>query len=491
MSFWSRARYPWNMPAIDNDVSQSTLLRIRVIRSHNSHCSCMRLNAPVLGYLILRLASPSAAQEFHPNIPKAWDDQMVAGLDLPLAQRDRSPRYLTAEEYYKLKVLPIYRSYPAYAKGQEPPGYLEALKQKEPEIIFDPSKLRAKEDWIAAGKLVFESEIRFFPAPEQPPAAEVGWPITKDGVLPGFVPGFRYYVRKKGVVEAGINSCAGCHTRLMPDGSFLEGAQGSENRPVSTAQVVQAREAAPDQMRRRLNSLWVNYGTPWVMTREEFGSYYTNEQYARGLAARHPGVLARQGTRFSYPPHIASLIGVQDRKYLDATGLVHNRSIADLMRYAIVNQGLDTLAHYGDFQPAASVGPFTGEEGTRYSDEQLYALALYITSLKPPANPNPVDDRSRRGQRIFREQGCGGCHTPPLYTSNKITTAQGFSVPKDLLQTEAILGVCVGTDPTLALATREAPGSTKSPLSAVSGTATPLVMPERRKPWKNGLILCV
>src|SRR6476661_518664 len=98
------------------------------------------------------------------------------------------------------------------------------------------------------------------------------------------VPGFRYYVRKTGVVEAGINSCAGCHTRLMPDGAFLEGAQGSENRPVSTAQVVRAREATPDQMRRRLNSLWVNYGTPWVMTREDFENHYTNEQYARELA---------------------------------------------------------------------------------------------------------------------------------------------------------------------------------------------------------------
>src|SRR3954471_19307664 len=31
---------------------------------------------------------------------------------------------------------------------------------------------------------------------------------------------------------------------------------------------------------------------------------------------------------------------------------------------------------------------FSGAEGTRYSDEQLYALALYILSLKAPANAN-------------------------------------------------------------------------------------------------------
>ncbi len=88
------------------------------------------------------------------------------------------------------------------------------------------------------------------------------------------------------------------------------------------------------------------------------------------------------------------------------------------MRYAIINEGLDTLAYFGDFQPSPGETVFSGDEGTRYSDEQLYALALYISSLRPPPNPNPVDNRSRRGQQIFQQQGCAGCHTPPLYTSN-------------------------------------------------------------------------
>jgi hypothetical protein len=74
---------------------------------------------------------------------------------------------MTSEEYYKLKVRPIYRSYPAYAKGREPAGYLESLKEKEPEITFDPAALRTKADWIQAGKLVFESETQFFPASAQ------------------------------------------------------------------------------------------------------------------------------------------------------------------------------------------------------------------------------------------------------------------------------------------------------------------------------------
>ncbi|HEY6342685.1 MAG TPA: hypothetical protein VIY49_14420 [Bryobacteraceae bacterium] len=39
---------------------------------------------------------------------------------------------------------------------------------------------------------------------------------------------------------------------------------------------------------------------------------------------------------------------------------------------------------------------FSAEEGTRYSDEQLYALALYISSLEPPPNPNKFDEHARR-----------------------------------------------------------------------------------------------
>lgn len=128
---------------------------------------------------LIVFAGTLAAQQFHPDIPKAWDDKDVEGFEVPLAQRDRSPRYMSSEQYYKLKARPIYRSYPAYAKGMEPPGYLAWLKRQEPEIIFDSAKLHTKEDWIAAGKIVFETEIRFFPAPEMPAATDVFFPLGK------------------------------------------------------------------------------------------------------------------------------------------------------------------------------------------------------------------------------------------------------------------------------------------------------------------------
>jgi len=417
--------------------------------------------------VILAIAGSGAAQTFHPDIPKAWDDKEVVGVEVPLAQRDRSPRYLTAEQYYALKVRPIYRSYPAYLRGREPAGYRESLKQKEPEVIFDASKLRTKEDWIQAGKLVFEYGVSFAPAaPQGPPVERLHAPASPDGVLPPVLGGYRYVVRRKGELEVwGLNSCARCHTRVMPDGSLVEGAQGTIGFPQPAATLAALREAGPDEVRRTLDVQWRVYGAPCIMEKEAFEAEITNDEMIRRLAAAHSGVLARQGTSTSHPPHIPSLIGIEDLKYLDATGLSHHRSIGDLMRYAIINEGLDTMAHYGDFQPSTGVEDtsFRAEPGTRFSDEQLYALALYVYSLKPPPNPNPVDDRALRGERIFQREGCPTCHAPPLYTNNKLTPAVGFRVPDDLLKSENVLNVTVGTDPTLALQTRRGTGFYKVP----------------------------
>ena len=89
------------------------------------------------------------------------------------------------------------------------------------------------------------------------------------------------------------------------------------------------------------------------------------------------------------------LIGVKDRRYLYHTGLQLRRSIADPMRYAALNQGIDYLASFNGFIPAG--GPqfkLPDPEAfplRRYSDEQLYALALFVYSLRPPPNPNRFD----------------------------------------------------------------------------------------------------
>jgi len=74
---------------------------------------------------------------------------------------------------------------------------------------------------------------------------------------------------------------------------------------------------------------------------------------AAAHAAIPPGALARHRSTPYYPVQVPDLIGVKDRHYLDRTGLQLHRSIADLMRYAALNQGADDLAHFGDLVPAA------------------------------------------------------------------------------------------------------------------------------------------
>jgi len=94
-----------------------------------------------------------------PIIPKTWDDNEIAALEIPLSDPASSPKHISSDYYYRIPVRPIYRSYPVYAPGKEPPGYIERLSKLEPEIVFDASKLRTEEDWIRAGELVFDAPI--------------------------------------------------------------------------------------------------------------------------------------------------------------------------------------------------------------------------------------------------------------------------------------------------------------------------------------------
>lgn len=399
------------------------------------------------------------AQTFHPSIPKAWDDSETTSFELPLAQADRSPRYPSAKEYYNLAVRPVYRTYPFYTPDKEPAGYWESLQQKEPEVLFDPAKLVTKEDWIRAGELVFDQPIVIVPptsrARYQAHVRAVPPPTTPDGIVPGWF----YLVRKKGVVEIGFGACSECHTRAMPDGSFVKGAQSNsplqQGRAWRTSQALGATSGPVPRLAAAIRS---RSFAPWAPNQDAFDQI-TQEEIVRRFLAMPPGVMDREATSTKHPVKIPTLIGIGDLRYLDATGLSRNRNIGDLMRYAIVNQGLIDMARYGDF----SVNRTPQGGSTRYGDEQLYALSLYLYSLKPPPNPNPFDSEAKRGQMIFNRQGCNGCHPAPLYTNNKLTPARGFNIHDSLRKTESILEICVDTDPGLALETRRGTGFYKVP----------------------------
>lgn len=109
------------------------------------------------------LAQNPSPPVFSPTIPKTWDDEAIASLEVPLADPVGSPKHVSADYYYKIPVRPIYKQYTVYAPGHEPPGYMDWLKQQEPEVIWDDKghapSLKTEADWIKAGEIVFDAPI--------------------------------------------------------------------------------------------------------------------------------------------------------------------------------------------------------------------------------------------------------------------------------------------------------------------------------------------
>ena len=411
-------------------------------------------------------------------IPRTWDDAIMPTLEVPLSHPVGSPKPVSADYYYKIPVRPIYKQYPVYAPGREPVGYMEWLKKQDPVILWDDAnhkpKLETEADWIKAGEDVFTA----------PPFSEAGdqgfiaiadvksttWyeksgiPISKDGVLP-FV---HYVIREKGKIELGSFSCAMCHTRVMPNGDAIKGPQG--NFPFERSIEFSPRPPLPTPLLHGFNQAL--YAAPWLHpdpTEREM-SMSSEQINNEVLQTIPPGVISRHRASNFDPVQVPDLIGVKDRRYLDRTGLQPQNSLVDMMRYAALNQGADMLSIFGGFIPA-DIPDFKKlpdpadpiKVGGRYSDEQLYALALYVYSLKPPPNPNKFDAAAARGEKVFANEGCNRCHTAPLYTNNKLTPAPGFAVPEAARAKYDISPTSVGTDPSLTMNTRRGTGYYKVP----------------------------
>lgn len=395
-----------------------------------------------------------------PPVPRMWDDKALTLLEVPLADSKVKLVHATAEVYYSIPARTIFKSYPVYAPGKEPPGYMEWLKQQEPQVAFDPSKLKTKADWVKAGEVVFDAPITRNQLSSVEQVHDPAWyekhavPVAKDGTMPFY----RYVVREKGQVQVGEFSCAMCHTRVMPDGSVIKGAQG--NFPFDRVFSSEFGVHVPQQILHLLGRQL--FSVPWLEAdpHAKLGTMSV-EEFAEAYKAIPPGVMTRFGSSVFFPPQVPDLIGVKDRRYLDHTGFVRHRTIEDLMRYMALVQGADLLDRFNDFSPLAR--PADHSRLARYSDEQLYAAALYLYSLKPPPNPNKFTAEAARGKRIFNEQGCDTCHTPPLYTNNKLTPVDGFTVPEEHRKKFDIMSGSVGTDPSLALKTRRGTGYYKVP----------------------------
>ncbi len=444
------------------------------MRPHLNHWLKKHQNL-LMGLVIFIFMLSTAFKIYEWDIPKTWDVKGIEDSHLPPPDSSFRLSYAPESYYESLPEHVIYKTYPVYAKGQEPPGYLDSLKTLEPEIVFDLNKIRNQEDWIRAGEHVF-----FWPAaisgPDSPFGshldsaylADSGDPITKEGIYP-FA---KYIITEKGIVQYGDLSCATCHTRVTKEGELIIGAQGNHAFDAGFAHIVDKFKIPAQALNPGTYGLLF---TPWA---PEYGDSILNRstaQFIEDLKARPKGVMSRQGAAFNLPLAVPSLIGIEDIKYLDNTGLVRHESPVDLMRYAALNQGMDMLISYNDFIPMdlKQTGelPLTenwehafGYDAKRYSDVQLYALTQYIYSLVPPVNPHKYPESLlQRGQQIFNEQGCVTCHTPPLYTNNMLTPAEGFEPPADHFNKYDIFNVSVETDPATTMISRRGTGYYKIP----------------------------
>jgi hypothetical protein len=408
------------------------------------------------------------------EVPSPWSDASIAGFRLPLAGLGRAPKMVSGTAYYALPEVNL-KTYAVYTPDKEPTGYIEWLQSRDPEPMVDVSKLHTRADWIAAGRDVFyERELPRYSGSEdnlkliRDPRVLEAYKLqtTKDGVLLGL----RYLVREKGKVELGTDTCAMCHTRVQPDGSVIEGP-ANVHTPFGPLMGDLTRRyagfGAQFLEERRRRQMREDYRVPFLHPDPNLASAdLPAEEIARLYDENPLGVHPRTNTSLLYPVKIANLIGIGDMKFFDRTGTGRNRGIADLMRYSgSIADVSDALTEYGD-GPDGKLDPakLGLKDGIhRTPDAVLYALALFIESLQPPPNPNQPSAASERGQAVFTKQGCGNCHTAPLYTNNRLTLAAGYHPSESVMRLTGAMNISVGTDPNLALKTRKGTGFYRVP----------------------------
>jgi hypothetical protein len=414
------------------------------------------------------------------DIPKVWDEAALQDWITPLAGLNARPTHMSAKEYYSMPEW-NFRSYPVYMPGSEPEGYWEMLQHVGPKPLIEPDKLKTEADWIEAGRRVFgEADAPQLTTFDPQVIAQFRRRefLEQQRVRPGpngTLP-FRWVPTKQGVALSRGGSCGGCHVLQKADGTRIVGA--SARAEVSRTSPFQAeglrtdflesanhvlRGAPPFFMGSGALGDWLYqaWGVPWLKDDPNLRlKNLTPAEYnALVVGERQGGAITRWNGSILFPAKMPDLIGIKDRRYIDHTATHLHRGIGDLMRYA----AQVTFAEVTDFGPYRVLAPDTRRVQARWPDAALYALALYIYSLQPPPNPNPFDAKAEAGRKIFVREGCATCHTPPLYTNNKLTLATGFTPPRNNPASLDLLPISVDTDPGLALRTRKGTGYYKVP----------------------------
>ncbi|HYV03789.1 MAG TPA: hypothetical protein VFB82_04350, partial [Blastocatellia bacterium] len=327
-------------------------------------------------------------------VPKIWDAKQLATWATPVAGVNATPNFFSEEEYYAAPVDNL-RTYPVYHPDFEPKGYREWMIKQGAQPMIDPEKLQTERDWIAAGRRVFEGlefpvtrtdDPRIFKyLGDRDEIKKADAEVTKDGVMLGM----RYVVTKDGKLKVSLADCAGCHSRLMPDGSVLLGAPTKTFTPGGISILVEGFGRDVERRKMTINDIeYAAYGAPWVKDdiHSRFKTMNPGEIFeVDGFPVN--GTFARFNGSPYYVTKILDLNGIKDRRYIDHTGTHVNRGPEDIARYAILVNTADD----------GSIGPykfFTDQQRklpSRFPDEALYALGKFVYSLEVPSSPHKMD----------------------------------------------------------------------------------------------------
>jgi hypothetical protein len=185
------------------------------------------VRACVLGLLPV-CATVAAALAAAVEVPRTWDEAALAEWATPVAGLNVRPAHFPEADYYRAPVDNL-RTYPVYYPGREPDGYWDMLQKVGPQPLIEPAKLTSDEDWIRAGKRVFDEldtiGFRTFD-PKAIALARTVDVFARRSVKPpsdGTLDDLRWVPTSKGVALSLVN-CKECHIRVEPDGNVIPGA---------------------------------------------------------------------------------------------------------------------------------------------------------------------------------------------------------------------------------------------------------------------------
>jgi hypothetical protein len=189
------------------------------------------------------------------------------------------------------------------------------------------------------------------------------------------------------------------------------------------------REESPDALRRRAETALALFGVPWIISKEQFVESFTKELVVARLAARHPGVLPRQGTRGRGIWWARADASMQPERILKTKGVTGTQSFSkDGRRLVYLHSGegmsvlpLDTsdpdhpkpskpelvqpatgAFHYGAFSPDGRWLAFASAEAGSY---QVYVRPYPAVSSGGKWQISTVPGRfpvwSRNGHELF------------------------------------------------------------------------------------------